>query len=281
MEHSELFLLLPRYEEVEGQPEYIRRKGVMTEKEILTVIEDINEICKFIANENYEGYYDADNVAAFLYPVEEMEECYPNIKTRMRRVMSKWGENWRTQKVQRDTESYMCRGLPIKDDTLCEMAERKTVSADGTVFLLVNQGAFSDAVRSIQVQRNRTELDFEVRKADFKSVSEWYEANRKPQRVFNLNPKHGENGRGAHPVNKGEKVSVLLCSRGEAENMLLKAIGTDLRVLYFFDRTHNQYIEFKRESENTYHGFHLDVTDEKRVPEDIKKMIGKLIDEDA
>lgn len=63
--------------------------------------------------------------------------------------------------------------------------------------------------------------------------------------------------------------------------MLLKAIGTDLRVLYFFDRTHNQYIEFKRESENTYHGFHLDVTDEKRVPEDIKKMIGKLIDEDA
>ena len=40
--------------------------------------------------------------------------------------------------------------------------------------------------------------------------------------------------------------------------MLLKAIGTDLRVLYFFDQTHNRYIEFKRESENTYHGFHLD-----------------------
>ena len=48
--------------------------------------------------------------------------------------------------------------------------------------------------------------------------------------------------------------------------MLLKAIGTDLRVLYFFDQTHNRYIEFKRESENTYHGFHLDTIDEKRVP---------------
>ena len=63
--------------------------------------------------------------------------------------------------------------------------------------------------------------------------------------------------------------------------MLLKAIGTDLRVLYFFDQTHKQYIEVKRESENTYHGFHLDAIDEKRVPEDIKMMINKLINEDA
>lgn len=114
MEHSELFLLLPRYEEVEGQPEYIRTKGVMTENEILKVIENINEICRFIANENYEGYYDADNVSSFLYPVETMEECYPSIKTRMRMVMSRWGENWLMQKVQKDTESYMCHGLPIR-----------------------------------------------------------------------------------------------------------------------------------------------------------------------
>ena len=80
MEHSELFLLLPRYEEAEGQPDYIRLKSVMTVAEILEVIESIDEICRFIANENYEGYYDADNVSAFLYPVEAMEECYPNIK---------------------------------------------------------------------------------------------------------------------------------------------------------------------------------------------------------
>lgn len=277
MEHSELFLLLPRYEEVGGQPEYIRIKGVMTEDEILKVIEDINEICKYIANENYEGYYDADNVSAFLYPVDTMEECYPNIKTRMRMAMHNWGEDWRTQKVQRNTENYMCYDLPIKDDTLCEMAERKFVSTDGSEFLLVNQEAFSDSVKAIQVKRNQTELKLEVSQADFKSVSEWFQNHRKPQRIFNLNPKHGENGKGAHPGNKGEKVSVLMCNKEEAKNMLLKAIGTDLRVLYFFDQVHNQFIEFKRESENTYHGFHLDAIDEKRVPEDIKAMINKLI----
>lgn len=277
MEHSELFLLLPRYEEVEEQPEYIKSKDVMPENEILKVIESIYEICQLIENENYVGYYDADNVSAFLYPVETMEECYPHTKTRMRRVMRKWGVNWRAQKVQQDTETYMYYCITIKDDTLCEMTERKFGSTDGSSFLLVNCDAFSCASETITTKRNQDEMELDVRNADIKSISKWYETNRKPQRIFNLNPKHGENGRGAHPGNKGEKVSVLMCSRGEAKEMLLKAIGSDLRILYFFDQIHNQYIEFKRESENTYHGFHLDAIDEKRVPEEIKMMIDKLI----
>lgn len=221
MEHSELFLLLPRYEEAEGQPDYIRLKSVMTVAEILEVIESIDEICRFIANENYKGYYDADNVSAFLYPVEAMEECYPNIKTRMRMVMSKWGENWRTQKVQKDTVKYMYYCIPIKDDTLCEMTERKFVSTDESTFLLINYDAFSCASETIITKRNQDEVELNVRNADIKNISKWYETNRKPQRIFNLNPKHGENGKGAHPGNKGEKVSVLMCSRGEAKNMLL------------------------------------------------------------
>ena len=221
MEHSELFLLLPRYEEVEGQPEYIKSKDVMPENEILKVIESIYEICQLIENENYVGYYDADNVSAFLYPVEAMEECYPNTKTRMRRVMSKWGGNWRAQKVQQDTESYMYYCITIKDDTLCEMTERKFGSTDGSSFLLVNCDAFSCASETITTKRNQDEMELDVRNADIKSISKWYETNRKPQRIFNLNPKHGENGRGAHPGNKGEKVSVLMCSRGEAKEMLL------------------------------------------------------------
>lgn len=192
-------------------------------------------------------------------------------------VMNKWGENWRTQKVQKDTVKYMYYCISIKDDTLCEMTERKFGSTDGSSFLLVNCDAFSCASETITTKRNQDEMELDVRNADIKSISKWYETNRKPQRIFNLNPKHGENGRGAHPGNKGEKVSVLMCSRGEAKEMLLKAIGSDLRILYFFDQIHNQYIEFKRESENTYHGFHIDAIDEKRVPEEIKMMINKLI----
>lgn len=277
MEHSELFLLLPKYEDVEEQPEYIKSTNIMTEDEFLKVINKIDEICMLISNENYKGYYDAENVSAFLYPAKTLKKSYPNTITRMRMVMNKWGENWRTQKVQKDTVKYMYYCISIKDDTLCEMTERKFGSTDGSSFLLVNCDAFSCASETITTKRNQDEMELDVRNADIKSISKWYETNRKPQRIFNLNPKHGENGRGAHPGNKGEKVSVLMCSRGEAKEMLLKAIGSDLRILYFFDQIHNQYIEFKRESENTYHGFHIDSIDEKRVPEEIKMMINKLI----
>lgn len=276
MEHSELFLLLPRYEDTIGQPDYIKSKSVMAENEILKVIGNIDEICSFIANENYKGYYDADNISAFLYPVETMEECYPQIKTRVRIVMNRWGENWRTQKVQKNTETYMYYCLPIKDDTLCEISERKVISGNVNTFLLVNYDAFSCTTGKIRTKRNMDDVELDVRNAEISSISEWYKTNRKPQRIFNLNPKHGENGKGAHPCNKGEKVSILMCSRGEAKDMLSKAIGKDLKVLYFFDKRHKRYIEFKHECNNIYHGFHLDMVDEKRVPEDIKAMISKL-----
>ena len=42
----------------------------MTEDEILKVVKNIDEICCFIANENYEGYYDADNVYAHVLPFQ-------------------------------------------------------------------------------------------------------------------------------------------------------------------------------------------------------------------
>lgn len=277
MEHSELFLLLPVYEDILGQPYYIKRTSVMTEDEILKIIENIDGICNFIKNENYQGYYDADNVRAFLYPTTIVTDCYPNVVTRMRLVMSKWGENWRTQKIQKATERYMYHDLQIKDDTLCEMAERKTVSANVCSFLLVNHNALSCRIETIKPQRNQVEVELDVRNADIKSISEWYTTNRKPQRIFNLNPKHGENGKGAHPEHDGEKVSTLMCGREEAYDMLLRAIGIDQKVLYFFDRTRKKFIEFRREYNNTYHGFHLDCEDEKRVPQKIKAIISKLM----
>ena len=51
MEHSELFLLLPKYEDVEEQPEYIKSTNIMTEDEILKVVNKIDEICMFISAE--------------------------------------------------------------------------------------------------------------------------------------------------------------------------------------------------------------------------------------
>ncbi len=91
----------------------------------------------------------------------------------------------------------------------------------------------------------------------------WLSQNRQP-RVFNKNPKHGEQGKGVR-ANKGEKVSKLLCNPQEAQQFLDMAIGcaniTD--ELYNFDKKHGKYIVFKDEniSDNTYHAYHVDSLD--------------------
>lgn len=278
MARSELFLLLPAYREVQEQSVYITRFDVKLEAELWEFIGKIDEIRSFSKNENYVGWYDAENVKAFLFPVRMLEDCYPNVLTRMRLVMRQWGENWRAEKRQQETENYAYFCTPITDDTLCEMTERKLTSTDDSTFLLVNHGAFACATDFVRTKRGSIETELEVVGTDIKVIAGWFARNRRPQRIFHPNPKHGECGKGAYSDNKGDKVSVLMCSRGKAGDMLQKAIGENLRTLYYFDEDNRRYIEFKQESENIYHAFHLDEEDEKRVPAGVKKNIKKLLD---
>lgn len=276
MEHSELFIIFPSYKEVEEKPHYLKFVDVMSMEDISKIVNCLNEMIHFFQNENYDGYYDGKNVQAFLFPFEIAEDYYPNIKTRFRVLMGRWGENWRNDRKHSDTENYYYYHTEIKDDTLCELTKRKKDSADESTFLLINHEAFSCSEDRIKTKCDDEDFEIEVRKAEIKSIAEWFEINRIPQRTFHLNPKHGEFGKGAHPSNKGEKVSVLMCSKGEAGILLKKAIGEDLRTLYFYDAKYNQYIEFKRESENVYHAFHLDKEDEQLIPNNIKDAIKQL-----
>lgn len=103
------------------------------------------------------------------------------------------------------------------------------------------------------------------------SIVEWLAVSGE-KRTFNLSPKHGENGKGNWP---GE--SSLLCSSGQAQVLLNKAIGdfVNLKRLFFFDDSKNTYIEFFFEGNNPqkmWHGFHLKKEEwDKRVPVSIRK----------
>lgn len=276
MASSELFLLLPVYEEVEGQPDYILRIDVADVAELNKYIEEIYIIEDFLQIENYAGYYDAYNINAFLHSVRIMDECYPNVITRFRYVMNRWGENWRNEKKQEIAERYKYFCKRIQDDTLCEIAKRKCIATDDSTFLLINNNAISCPDNLIRTLCNDNVIEIDVCKPKIKDIANWFENNRRPQRIFNWNPKHGEYGKGAHPSHKGDKVSILMCSRSEANALLNKAVGIDLKVLYTFDEKYGQYIEFKRENKNIYHGFHLDMEEAKRVPPIIRERIEKL-----
>ncbi|MBF0519579.1 MAG: hypothetical protein HQK92_07645 [Nitrospirae bacterium] len=101
------------------------------------------------------------------------------------------------------------------------------------------------------------------------SLKQWVIENRLPQRIFNLNLKHGENGRGNY---HGE--SPLMCDRKEAQELLITAIGDKTERLFNLDSKHNMYIIFYSETTpiSSYHGYHVDLKSVK-VPNHIKKRL--------
>ena len=96
------------------------------------------------------------------------------------------------------------------------------------------------------------------------------------QRTFNVNPKHGENGRG-NQLNQ----SILVCSKEDAQQLLNAAIPfmEKGKNLFNYDKTHNMYIMFYFEGNNPqkqWHGFHLDKKDwDSKIPNQIRKYFGK------
>lgn len=274
---SEIYLLLPVSDEIQDFP-YLERFSVMEHEELKEYINEINGFMKFFDYEPYEGYYDGENIKGFLHPVIELEDCYPNIRTYFRTVMKKWGEDWRMTKKQNPTKSYKYYSLSIQNDTLCEITERKCTIPNDNTYLLINHKALKNSEKAIRTVCNDKIVDIDIIRLNVKDFAKWIEVNRVPQRIFSWNPKHGEFGKGAHPDNKGDKVSVLKGSRTEAKELLKKAVGHEFSdTLYFRDLKYNAYIEYKRESINTYHAFHIDAEDEKRIPLDIKEKISTLM----
>jgi hypothetical protein len=104
--------------------------------------------------------------------------------------------------------------------------------------------------------QQREDLSIKQSRCEIKSIHQWFEKNRLPERIFNLNPKHGENGKGNIP---GE--SILLCSKEKAQCLLHKAVGDSSNpTLFYYDEEYGRYMEFKNENtgNNTYHAFHIE-----------------------
>ena len=276
MGKTALFLLFPMYQEAGGDKSYYLKRFDLKDEDVLNnYIHKVEEINTFFDYENYEGYYDSQNVSHFSYPLDEVEDCYPGKKTYLRTVLKHW-EDWRDTVSQAETDVYRAFKQSIADDTLCEIAKKISESTEIT-YLLINHSAFDCYTPKVVVNYNGVDISIFVCSTDSKEIAAWFELNRKPQRVYHHNPKHGENGRGAHPSNKKEIVSRLLCSNQEAEVFLKKAIGVCAKpTMHYYDEQNKQYIEFKRERENVYHAFHIGADGEGRVPKLVQEKI-KLI----
>lgn len=100
MEHAELFLLLPVYEEATDQSAYVKRIGILEEEEYEKLMTKLREVSLYFCYENYECYYDSMNLNAFMIPIESLIDCYPKASTLFRRRINNWGSDWRRIHVE-------------------------------------------------------------------------------------------------------------------------------------------------------------------------------------
>ena len=251
----------------------------------MTFGEQIKETAKlvdFFTDESCQMVYDSTNVSAYLYPVYSIPKCYPSRERQMRTAL-KGAVDWRKHRVSSETEEYYIHYNAVKNEIRAEMASRQTSSPNDSAIIATN--IFGKENKSWELKKDGTSVTVESIPMVIPKVFDWLSKHQKPQRVYEWNEKHGEYGKGAHKDNKGDVVSVLLCSREHAAELLPIATGKpNYDFLHCYDPKHNQYMEYKAgckfanlqpdARERTYHSYHIN--DESCVPKRVAYKIGLL-----
>lgn len=276
MPQVNLFLLLP---ETEPTNQWMRS----TETEFYeaeaykTLIQELKTLFESIEIERYKGYYDNLNLKNFLYLYDTLDDCYPPAqKIILRSMISRNAfTNWREEEepIQSPGTGYRIFNQHIKDNTFCEIAERKSRIADDNFALLNHHACTIKGMIVVAInKKSAMEIDNLTNEKD---ALDWFSLNRLPPRKFNVNPKHGENQQNIRMINN-QIASPLRCSGRKAQKFLDTAIGESEKELYNLDPDFDEIIVFKWEGptpQNMYHGYHVS-KDSDEVPNPIRKRLG-------
>lgn len=245
-------------------------------------LKKISSFIAFYKDEGCDFIYDSKNADACIFIAKVLDDCYPSMESMFRRAL--YGmENWRTNRVSSVDDEYMIYKSTIKDEMRTEIAAREVSCPDSKYVIAVHIPDYKYKKWVLNKEENYVEVT--AYPMLIPDIFCWLADNRIPPRVYNWNEKHGENGVGAHKLNKGDQVSVLLCSREHAQELMHKAIANPtFDVLYCFDPQHKKYMEYKQDTvltdkENNivargYHSFHIN--DESRIPKEVKDRMNLL-----
>lgn len=244
---------------------------------------------------NTNVFYDSENIINFLKNTtsdDDELEYLRNFSEIFSDELFKVGAiNWRENETEDESSRYYLWDIHSENVsrliscTLSEVTERK-LRNERDEFVLLNLSAFLLERDKLTLFKDNIAIPKFPKFIFIQSVQnknelkKWLKINRQP-RIFRLNPKHGENGKGMKQ-NKGEVVSPLLGSSDEAQHILNSAIGDtgNSFKLYYWDEKYKHYMMFmdERTEDNIYHGFH--VKNKSEIPEQIIKLISEDTSED-
>jgi hypothetical protein len=247
---------------------------LIEEKDINNFFSNLDVALECIEIENYKGFYDVDNIKAFLSNYDILDDYYPvSPRKKLQQSLKSW-YNWKLKRESISTDEYKIQQYPNnKDNSFGEIHARKTKEPNNK-YLIVSHDSmcFKNQMVDVEQISNASIEQIECRELK-KELKKWFDSNRIPPRIYNVNQKHGENG-----IGEWSGASKLLCSHEDAGEMLSKAIGTSsIDELYYYDQNHNTYIIFRYEGNigtNQFHAYHLSAKDV--IDKSIKRILDNL-----
>lgn len=268
---EELFLVLPEKDRSRW-PSYNRLLVEEINSNYFQYIcSGISIISEFFDYEyNKRCLYDHRNVNAFKPFLDKNET------TLLRKLLFENGwEDIRESAQNAMSSEYIIYGVKVDGyNVLTEAANRKKDFPTNSYVLLakdiqiLNHGKLTITVDGSDIELESIEMTINT-------LHTWLSNNRKPERNYNWNPKHGENGKGAHRDHQGYPVALLLSSKEHAKEILKYAIGVEgKKSLYVYDDPYEKVMQFMPEAENTYHSFHIE---DNKIPAKIKEKLHSLV----
>lgn len=284
MAKSFIAILLPEYDDSGNISTSFDWKLTELPDEISlnNLIKGIVSFVDFYKDEECKLIYDSKNIEAFAFVLKTLPECYPNSE-RALRLSLKNIENWRKNRISSENDNYILNRTEIKDEIRTEIAARIDNNSYNEYLITVYYPDFK--AKKWTLKKGEKNYPIESLPMSIKAVFEWLSNHRHPQRVYNWNEKHGEFGKGSHPDNKGNPVSVLKGSREEAAEIMPKAIGIPYYdEIYCFDNKYNKFMEYKAECKYSnlqpgndirkYHSYHID--DDSEIPKRVKDKLSLI-----
>lgn len=234
-----IIILLPEYKDPQNTTtaKFLELETEPSDVSVGEWIAKLGQFIDFFSDEECVLAYNNNNLNACLFLLDTLPEQYPS----------------RSQQL-----------LEMLQDEY-DIASRNKVFGDES-----KTGAVLESDRITNTSKYKIgDTKIQVKPLDIKQVFDWLCKNRHPQRVVLLNPKHGDENKGAHPDNDGEPVSQFTGSKETANELLQKAIGVpEWGRLFAYDDNKECYVDLMSndkkvdlsKEERPYHIFPIDIS---------------------
>lgn len=264
---TSLFLLFKEYADISKATSstYIEATPLVSSDEVLIYFDRWIKVIKFFCYERCNRYYDSKNIENTLYPYKllekeysEQDDEYPTTANYLAAQFASLGlMDWRGETDEQPQESYFYYDCDVTTDTFGEMARHKKQSK---AVVLLNCSAVTSA-NPIELSSSSKETIFLDYVRDIPTLYDWFCKNRLPQRIFDYNPKHGDENNPAWMIpGANRRAAQLEVSKAEAQRLLELAVGSDTTsALWYYDAPRKKHIYFENQQEKrlAFHGYHL------------------------